>query len=66
MDKKNEFRRSIVLARSMKVGEVLNKEDIDFKRPGRGISPEWSDFVIGHKLNKDLPLDHILLKKDIT
>jgi sialic acid synthase SpsE len=65
LKKKNEFRRSIVLARSMKAGEIINKEDIDFKRPGRGFSPEMSEFIIGHSLNKDLPYDHIILKEDI-
>ncbi|MCT7639245.1 N-acetylneuraminate synthase family protein [Aliarcobacter butzleri] len=64
-EKKQEFRRSIVLARDMKKGEIISYEDIDYKRPGTGIKPEMTDFVIGRTLNKDLKYDYILTKEDI-
>lgn len=64
-ERKQEFRRSIVLARDMKKGEVIKYTDIDYKRPGTGIKPEMTDFVIGRVLNKDLKYDHILIKEDI-
>ncbi|WP_314069772.1 N-acetylneuraminate synthase family protein [Campylobacter showae] len=65
-EKKQEFRRSIVLARDMKKGDVIKYTDIDYKRPGTGIKPEMTDFVIGRVLNKDLKYDHILSKEDIV
>ena len=35
-----EFRRSIVAARDIKKGEKFTSDMLDFKRPGRGLSPE--------------------------
>ena len=65
-ERKQEFRRSIVLTRDMKRGEVIKYCDIDYKRPGTGIRPEMSEFLIGRTLNKDLKYDHILTKEDIV
>ncbi|MGO2476893.1 MAG: N-acetylneuraminate synthase family protein [Pseudoalteromonas sp.] len=64
-EKKAEFRRSIVLKRDFKDGEVITKNDIDYKRPGTGIKPELAEFIIGLKVNKDLLNDHILTKEDL-
>ncbi|MGF1807624.1 N-acetylneuraminate synthase family protein, partial [Aliivibrio sifiae] len=64
-EKKAEFRRSIVLTRDIKSGEVITREDLDFKRPGTGLKPEFTEFVIGMKVNKDLSFDHILTKNDL-
>ena len=57
---RREARRSLVLTRNMKVGEVITKEDIMPKRPGTGISPIYTDIVIGRKVLKDLEEDTIL------
>lgn len=65
-EKKAEFRRSIVLTRALKAGEVIQSDDLDYKRPGTGLKPEMSDFVVGLTVNKDLPYDHILSKEDLT
>jgi sialic acid synthase SpsE len=64
-EKKREFRRSIVLTRAMKQGELIKEEDIDYKRPGGGFDPEMTSFIVGRTVNKDLKFDHILTKKDI-
>lgn len=64
-EKKAEFRRSIVLTRALKAGEVIQAGDLDYKRPGTGLKPEMSDFVVGMKVNKDLPYDHIICKEDL-
>lgn len=64
-EKKAEFRRSIVLKRDFKNGDVITKNDIDYKRPGTGIKPEMAEFIIGLKVNKDLSNDHILTKEDL-
>ena len=65
-EKKAEFRRSIVLTRAFKAGETIAVEDIDYKRPGTGLKPEMTDFVVGMTVNKDLKNDHVLTKKDIS
>lgn len=57
---RKEARRSLVLTRSMKKGEVIKKEDIIAKRPGVGISPVYSELVIGRKVLLDLEEDTIL------
>ncbi len=57
---RREARRSLVLTRSMKEGEVITKDDIMPKRPGTGISPEFTDIVIGRSVRRDLEEDTIL------
>lgn len=65
-EKKKEFRRSIVLTRDMTTGDIIQADDIDYKRPGGGFDPEMSSFVIGRTVNKDLQYDHILTTEDIV
>lgn len=55
-----EARRSLVLVRDMKKGEIIKEEDVMAKRPGRGISPKYSDIVIGRQLKCDVCEDAIL------
>lgn len=64
-EKKKEFRRSIVLTRDMKQGDVLKIEDIDYKRPGGGFDPDMTDFLVGRTVSRDLKFDHILTKEDL-
>lgn len=57
---RREARRSLVLTRNMKAGEIIRAEDLMPKRPGTGISPIYTDIVIGRKVLMDLPEDTIL------
>ena len=57
---RREARRSLVLTRSMKAGEIIKEEDLMPKRPGTGISPEFAEIVVGRKVVKDLEEDTIL------
>lgn len=57
---RREARRSLVLTRDMKAGEVLSQADLIAKRPGTGISPASLDIVLGRKLLIDCPEDTIL------
>ena len=57
---RREARRSLVLTRDMKAGEIINKEDLMPKRPGTGISPVYADIVIGRSVKSDLAEDTIL------
>ena len=52
---RREARRSLVLTRDMKTGEVITQEDIMPKRPGTGISPVYTEIVIGRSVKYDLP-----------
>lgn len=64
-EKKAEFRRSIVLTKDMKAGDIITEVDLDYKRPGTGIKPEMTGFIVGMKVNKELSFDHILTKEDL-
>ena len=57
---RREARRSLVLTRDMKAGEIIKNEDLMPKRPGTGISPEYVKIVVGRKIVKDLSEDTIL------
>lgn len=57
---RREARRSLVLTRTMKKGEVIMPEDIMAKRPGTGISPQFTDVVIGRRVVMDLLEDTVL------
>lgn len=57
---RREARRSLVLTRDIKAGEIINKEDLMPKRPGTGISPVYTDIVIGRKATRDIKEDTIL------
>jgi sialic acid synthase SpsE len=58
-------RRSIVVERPLRGGQLITAEDITYKRPGHGVSPLFWDTVVGRKAAYDLERDHVLLWKDI-
>lgn len=60
MTPRREARRSLVLTRDMKAGEVITEKDLMPKRPGTGINPRYIDIVIGRKVLTDLDEDTIL------
>lgn len=53
-------RRSIVVTKDIKKGEVITEDILTFKRPGTGISPAKIDEVLGKKAVKDIPEDTLL------
>lgn len=55
-------RRSIVAERNIKKGTVITKDDLTFKRPGTGISPQLVHEVIGKTAKCDIKEDTILTK----
>ncbi len=58
---RREARRSLVLTRDMKTGEVITERDIMPKRPGKGISPKYAEIVVGRAVRRDLEEDTILM-----
>lgn len=61
----NQARRSILSARNLKKGTVIEKEMLVYKRPGYGIRPEFADILVGRILKRDLKKDEIILWEDI-
>lgn len=57
---RREARRSLVLTRDMKKGEIISEKDIMAKRPGTGISPQYTEIVVGRKILQDLAEDTVL------
>ena len=52
-------RRSLVLTRAVKAGDVLTDELVTDKRPGTGISPARKHLVLDRRFKQDHPEDTI-------
>lgn len=57
---RREARRSIVITRDIKKGDIIKAKDIMLKRPGTGIEPKYIDVVIGRAVNRDIKEDTVL------
>ncbi|MFQ5767507.1 MAG: N-acetylneuraminate synthase family protein [Acidobacteriota bacterium] len=66
MAMRSAFRRSIVAARDIPAGAVLNREMLAFKRPGSGISPGDLAWVIGRQTTRPLPEDTVITQRDLV
>ena len=63
-ERKEAFRRSIVAAKDIKQGHVIREKDLDYKRPGTGLPPEASDYILGKKALRDIKYDEIIKFND--
>jgi N-acetylneuraminate synthase len=55
-------RRSLVAAKDIPKGKIIEKSDLTFKRPAHGISPKYIDDVIGKEAMIDIFEDDIIQK----
>ena len=53
-------RKSIVAAKTLKIGDVLTLDNMEFKRPGTGISAKFTSHFLGKRLVKDLEEDDFM------
>ena len=60
-----KMRRSVIVTRDMKAGEVLRLEDLDAKRPGTGIPADKIDELVGKVLRVDKEGDTLLMMEEI-
>jgi N,N'-diacetyllegionaminate synthase len=60
------FTRSLALRTSLAAGSVLTAADLVAKKPGTGIDPSRRDEVVGRRLARDLPADHVLDPSDLV
>jgi N-acetylneuraminate synthase/N,N'-diacetyllegionaminate synthase len=58
-------RRSIVAARDLEEGTILDESMLEFKRPGTGLKPEFVSFVLGRKIKRSLKEDELIILDDI-
>ena len=49
-----QFRRSLYIARDMKTGECLDRQNLRAVRPGYGLPPKFMDQLIGKRVARDL------------
>lgn len=59
-------RRSLVTARSIPKGKVIDTDDLTWKRPASGISPRLIEEVLGKAAAVDLEEDHVLQWCDLV
>lgn len=55
------MRRSIVANIEIPNDTIINKDMIELKRPGTGLSPKYLDFIIGRRTNKTIHKDELIL-----
>lgn len=48
------YRRSIYIAKDVKAGEELTRENLRCIRPGLGLAPKYYDMLIGRKVKRDV------------
>ena len=65
LEKRKAFRRRAVARRDLNRGSRLSAEDLEFKRPGTGISPDAIDYVVGRTLARDLAAEEELAWEDL-
>ncbi len=61
---KKENRRSIMSARKIKKGKIIEEEDLAFKRPGIHLSVERYEEAIGKKAARDIEADIFISEND--
>jgi N,N'-diacetyllegionaminate synthase len=65
-DMKRIFEKSIVTVRPIRVGHVIERIDLAFKKPGDGISAARYREIIGRRVARDLPEEHKLAESDFA
>jgi N-acetylneuraminate synthase len=65
LEKRNKFRRSLVVCKALPQGHVLMEADLTAKRPGTGISPAEQEYVVGRKLACAVEEDQVLCWADL-
>jgi len=59
------MRRSIVAAKYIGKGKIIEESAVTFKRPAIGLEPKFYEAIIGKKAAKDICRDDILTKKAV-
>jgi sialic acid synthase SpsE len=58
------YRRSVVSARPIPEGKRIERADLDAKRPGTGLPPEFIDLIVGRTAKRAIAADEILTHDD--
>jgi sialic acid synthase SpsE len=49
-----KYRRSLYIAKEMKAGDILSKENLRAIRPGLSLAPKYYDILLGKKVSQDV------------
>ena len=63
-ERREAFLRSIVASRDIPKGHVITEEDLDYRRPGTGLSPKYHNFLIGKEAKRDISRDELIFLED--
>jgi N,N'-diacetyllegionaminate synthase len=66
IEKRNAFRRRLVVTRAIAKGERLTADDVEFKRPGTGIRPDELTYVLGRAMARDVEADEEMSWMDLV
>lgn len=61
----NVSRKSLVVARTIKAGQLIAREDLRLMRPGTGIGASFIATIVGQQANKDLDVFHQIRWSDL-
>jgi N-acetylneuraminate synthase/N,N'-diacetyllegionaminate synthase len=65
MRERSKWFRHVVANRDIPKGTILTRDMLEAKRPEKGISPEYIDFLIGRELKRDKYYNEPILWEDI-
>lgn len=65
MANKQFMQKSIVARRPISAGQMITLEDVTSKRPGTGLSPQWTDRIVGRKASRAIATDESIQLRDI-
>lgn len=65
LERRKAIRRSTFLRSSVTAGQPVAAAEIDFRRPGFGISPKDFEGLQGLRFSRDLPAGHMLTPADL-
>ncbi|MGE3161643.1 MAG: pseudaminic acid synthase [Burkholderiales bacterium] len=54
-EKSRAFRRTLYIARDMKAGDQLTRDNLRIVRPGFGLPPKYLEMALGRRINCDVP-----------
>ncbi len=53
-EKSKMFRRSLYIAKDMRAGEILTRDNLRIVRPGFGLPPKFFDTLLGRSVNREV------------
>jgi len=62
---KRLFAKSVVARRELSPSDTIAADDLDLRKPGTGLGPEWLPKLVGRSLNRRVSAGELLQEKDL-